>query len=70
MKGNIVKTQLVTQFKLKLLPEEDQMPKSTKHRRETGIFCRRNELQALDLAITAFMSSLAFISMIGKGYSV
>lgn len=26
---------------------------------------RRNELQALDLAITAFMSSLAFISMIG-----
>lgn len=27
--------------------------------------CRRNELQALDLAITAFMSSLAFISMIG-----
>jgi hypothetical protein len=27
---------------------------------------RRNELQALDLAITAFMSSLAFISMIGQ----
>ena len=31
--------------------------------------CRRNELQALDLAITAFMSSLAFISMIGKEFN-
>ncbi len=33
-----------------------------------ALLYRRNELQALDLAITAFMSSLAFISMIGKDY--
>lgn len=34
-------------------------------KKTAGVVCRRNELQALDLAITAFMSSLAFISMIG-----
>ena len=52
------------------LLEEGQMCDAARGLPERQALCRRNELQALDLAITAFMSSLAFISMIGGVYKL